>query len=97
MKVRPYGKNSDYPPHKSSGVPEGLRVEFDLGCEGRLVANITTELVVIPSDDSIYGRYVKRIWWRERSARSSAPGMQSGSSSNMIPSERYVYKYDTRG
>ncbi|KAH8884412.1 hypothetical protein GQ53DRAFT_752257 [Thozetella sp. PMI_491] len=61
VKARPFGKNSDFPPQPTSGVPEGLKVEFDLGKEGKLVANITTKVVVIPSDNFIYGRYVGPI------------------------------------
>ncbi len=61
VKVRPHGRNSDYPPQPSSGVPEYLTVEFNMGDGKRLVANVTTELIVVPSDDQIYGRYVGRV------------------------------------
>ena len=61
LKVRPWGKNSEYPPVPTTGVPEGLTVDFDLGAEGKLHANVTTKVVVIPSDNFIYGRYVGPI------------------------------------
>ncbi|KAH8669029.1 hypothetical protein BX600DRAFT_266435 [Xylariales sp. PMI_506] len=52
--VRPWGKNSDYPPTVLSGIPQGIEAKFDLGSEGSFVANITTGLVAL--DAIIYFR-----------------------------------------
>ena len=56
LKVRPYGANSDFPPHASSGAPTGFTLDFDLGARGKVEANITSALGLI--DLGAYERYL---------------------------------------
>ncbi|KAH6985119.1 hypothetical protein EDB80DRAFT_822716 [Ilyonectria destructans] len=59
VKVRPIGKNNEYPPVPETGVPGGMTMRFDLGKQGSLVANVTTQLVVY--DVGFYQRYIGPI------------------------------------
>lgn len=45
--VRPWGTNDLYPPTVTTGPPQGLELVFDLGSEGVLRANITSQLVLV--------------------------------------------------
>lgn len=53
--MRPTGKNSQYPPVLSSGSPQGFHIELDIGNEGVLQVNITTEVVL--ADAILYARW----------------------------------------
>ncbi|KFZ18025.1 hypothetical protein V501_01412 [Pseudogymnoascus sp. VKM F-4519 (FW-2642)] len=54
IKVRPTGKNSQYPPKITSGNPEGLHIDLDLGAEGMLRVNVTAHSVL--ADAFLYYR-----------------------------------------
>jgi len=57
VKVRPTGHNDDFPPTKTSGLPGGYHIEFELG-EGRGVLEIDlTDLLVIAKLHGKYGRF----------------------------------------
>ena len=59
LKVRPYGANSDFPPHAFSGAPTGFTLDFDLGPKGKVAANITSGLALI--DVGPYERYIGEV------------------------------------
>jgi hypothetical protein len=45
--VRPYGKNDEYPPPVGGQPSDGLTATFDLGAEGTLQVNVTTQNVLV--------------------------------------------------
>ena len=56
VKVRPTGHNDDFPPTKTSGLPSGYHIEFELG-KGRGVLEVDlTDLLVIAKLTGYYGR-----------------------------------------
>ena len=52
----PWGVNSEYPPTVNTGPPQGLEVRIDLGAEGELALNITSELILI--NEPYYQRFI---------------------------------------
>ncbi|KAH9207554.1 hypothetical protein DL95DRAFT_482702 [Leptodontidium sp. 2 PMI_412] len=58
IRVRPTGRNSQYPPVITSGNPDGFRIDLDLGAAhgGMLSVNVTTKLAV--SDVILYTRWI---------------------------------------
>ncbi|KFY46509.1 hypothetical protein V495_02405 [Pseudogymnoascus sp. VKM F-4514 (FW-929)] len=54
IKVRPTGKNSQYPPKITSGNPEGLHIDLDLGAEGILRVDVKADTVL--ADAFLYNR-----------------------------------------
>lgn len=54
IKVRPTGHNSQYPPKITSGNPEGLHIDLDLGAEGMLRVDVTAHTVL--ADAFLYYR-----------------------------------------
>lgn len=54
-RVCPTGQNSQYPPVITSGNPEGLQIELDLGSEGILEINVTTNVAL--ADITLYARF----------------------------------------
>jgi hypothetical protein len=55
IKVRPTGENSQYPPVITSGNPQGFHIELDLGSDGILEVNVTTNVVL--ADALLYTRW----------------------------------------
>ena len=55
IKVRPTGKNSQYPPKITSGNPEGLHIDLDLGDEGMLRVDVKANVVL--ADAFLYSRF----------------------------------------
>ena len=58
--VRPWGANDEYPPTISSGPPQGVYIEVDLGAEGTLHLNITNELTIV--DSGVYQRFIGSVY-----------------------------------
>lgn len=56
IKVRPTGKNSQYPPKITSGNPQGFHIELDLGSEGILIVDVNGTLIV--ADVLLYTRWI---------------------------------------
>jgi hypothetical protein len=56
VKVRPWGANAAYPPKTSTGVMQGVIVEFDVGRGQTFWANVTTTGVAI--DVGVYVRTI---------------------------------------
>lgn len=54
--VRPWGVNDEYPPTIATGPPQGISVTIDLGDEGTLALNITSELILI--NEPYYQRFI---------------------------------------
>jgi len=55
IKVRPTGENSQYPPVVTSGNPQGFHIDLDLGSEGILEVNVTSDVVL--ADAILYTRW----------------------------------------
>ncbi|KAI9324783.1 hypothetical protein DFJ73DRAFT_915169 [Zopfochytrium polystomum] len=55
VSARPFGNNSEYPPHLNSGTPDGFVLVFQLG-DGR-VLNVTARTTSVILDFPFYGRY----------------------------------------
>jgi hypothetical protein len=55
IKVRPTGLNSQYPPVITSGNPQGFHIDLDLGSEGILEIDVTTQVTV--ADVLLYTRW----------------------------------------
>jgi hypothetical protein len=59
IKVRPVGKNSQYPPVDTTGTPEGYYISLNLPRGQVLEVNVTTTLVTI--DAGTYARYLGEL------------------------------------
>lgn len=55
IKVRPTGANSQYPPVITSGNPQGFHIDLDLGSEGVLEVNVTSDVTI--ADAILYTRW----------------------------------------
>lgn len=55
IKVRPIGKNSQYPPVITSGDPQGFHIDLNLGSEGILEVDVTSNVVL--ADAILYTRW----------------------------------------
>lgn len=53
--MRPTGSNSQYPPVITSGNPQGFHIDLDLGSEGVLEVDVTTNLAI--ADVILYTRW----------------------------------------
>ncbi|KAH8586970.1 hypothetical protein B0O99DRAFT_585157 [Bisporella sp. PMI_857] len=56
IKVRPTGKNSQFPPVVSSGNPQGFHIELNLGNEGIMEIDVNSTLVI--ADVVLYTRWI---------------------------------------
>ncbi|KAL7916776.1 hypothetical protein GGI35DRAFT_466301 [Trichoderma velutinum] len=77
--VRPWGKNSEYPPTEKTGIMEGLGIKFNLGKGMELMVNVTTGLVLINT-----GNYVR--------TEGTAKGIMNGSKGNKVYEGRTLFE-----
>lgn len=47
IKVRPTGQNSQYPPVVTSESPQGFHIDLDLGSEGILEVDVTSNVALV--------------------------------------------------
>jgi hypothetical protein len=47
IRVRPSGANSEYPPHTTSGNPDGFAIDLSLGAGSTLKVNVTAVTIVL--------------------------------------------------
>ncbi|OGM42805.1 hypothetical protein ABOM_008984 [Aspergillus bombycis] len=59
MKVRPTGENATFPPTSDSGLPDGFRIEVNLGDLGALEAELSSNLATLSKPG--YGRWIGTV------------------------------------
>ncbi|KAL6689708.1 hypothetical protein J3F84DRAFT_353985 [Trichoderma pleuroticola] len=77
--VRPWGKNSEYPPNEKTGIMEGLDIKFNLGKGMELMVNVTTGHVLIETDN-----YVR--------TEGTAKAIMKGSKDNKVHEGRTLFE-----
>ena len=58
--IRPWGENSEYPPTVATGPPTGLDMQIDLGPEGKMRLNITSEVLLV-NNANLYHRFIGSV------------------------------------